>query len=260
MATTPVDDAIDAALMGSSDWLNEFFSTFDGDVASALLDDVEAFEQPLVGDHEAEVGQVPRGESESGLESKKRKAVDEVENEVENASVGNGVRTSTLSDGARKTKSTREKKRRDALNSRFEELQAVLEPGAATKADKATVVAAATVFIKRLRAEHARLAEGIMRLQEDNIQKAKLTKALAIEREALRKEKQILLHEKLRIEAQLQGFLANMPFASPADGVRSLASTKGAEVQMPSWTLATTFMIPTTTEGEEDVTLRAPVA
>ena len=38
-------------------------------------------------------------------------------------------RSNVLSEGAKKTKSTREKRRRDVLNSRFEELSAVLEPG-----------------------------------------------------------------------------------------------------------------------------------
>ena len=64
----------------------------------------------------------------------------------------------------------------------------------------------------------------IMHFQEDNIRQAESTRTLAAERDALVKEKTELLHEKLRIEAQLQGFLASMPFASPVEGVTAPAA------------------------------------
>ena len=135
----------------------------------------------------------------------------------------------------------------------------MLEPGESQKGDKATVTKATVVFaatelIKRLRVEHARLANMIMRFQEDNLLKAELTQKLAAERDQLMQEKTHLLREKLRIEAQLQGFLTSMPFASPADGMVSTKSASG----VAAWTVPTPFM-PASEEGE-DVTLRAPVA
>ena len=138
-----------------------------------------------------------------------------------------------------------------------EELIAVLEPGSMMKADKATVVVAATQLIKQLRADHSSLANVIMHFQEDNIRQAESTRTLAAERDALVKEKTELLHEKLRIEAQLQGFLASMPFASPVEGVTApAAKTMRGNA---AWTVPTPFL-PANEEAEEDVTLRAPVA
>ena len=94
----------------------------------------------------------------------------------------------------------------------------------------------------------------IMRFQEDNLLKTELTQTLAAERDQLMQEKTHLLREKLRIEAQLQGFLTSMPFASPADGMVSTKSASG----VAAWTVPMPFM-PASEEGE-DVTLRAPVA
>jgi len=51
-----------------------------------------------------------------------------------------------------------------------------------------------------------------------------------------------------------------MPFASPVDGMVSSATAKSVRMQMPSWTIPTPFLMPNASEGEEDVTLRAPVA
>lgn len=258
MSPLVCDDAADAAIGGSGDWLSEFFAHFEDDVAGAAFDVTGAFD--VVGETDQAVRVGAAQLTDVGSESKKRKAADEEEAKSDSVTPSNGARSHVLSEGAKKTKSTREKKRRDALNTRFDELQAVLEPGAASKADKATVVAAATVFIKRLRAEHARLAEVIMRLKEDNLHKAELTHALATERDTLIREKTQLLHEKLRIESQLQGFLTSMPFASPMDGMLSSATTKSARLQLPSWSIPTPFLMPNASEGEEDVTLRAPVA
>lgn len=250
----------DANVLASSDWLNEFFIHFDGeespfdvagafDVGTGLASGIE--EKPV----EVAATPVEVAATEGATGSKKRKAEDgEEEEEVANQVQG---RSYTLSEGAKKTKSTREKRRRDALNSRFEELIAVLEPGSMLKADKATVVVAATQLIKQLRAEHSRLANMIMHFQEDNIRQAEMTRALATERDALVKEKTQLLHEKLRIEAQLQGFLASMPFASPVEGVTApAAKTMRGNA---AWTVPTPFL-PASDQAEEDVTLRAPVA
>ncbi len=123
--------------------------------------------------------------------------------------------STALCERAKKAKArTREKLRRDALNSRYQELSAVLELGESMKSDQAALVSAATDSIKRLRAEHARLANLIMRFQDEKSQKADLLRALAVEREQLVKEKAQLLEEKLHVEGQLQRFLTSMPFGS----------------------------------------------
>lgn len=242
----------DANVLASSDWLNEFFIHFDGE--ESPFDVAGAFDVGTGLASGIEEKPVEVAATEGATCSKKRKAEDGEEEEVANQAQG---RSYTLSEGAKKTKSTREKRRRDALNTRFEELIAVLEPGSTLKADKATVVVAATQLIKQLRAEHSRLANMIMHFQEDNIRQAEMTRALVMEREALVKEKTQLLHEKLRIEAQLQGFLASMPFASPVEGVTAPAgkTMRGNA----AWTVPTPFL-PASDQAEEDVTLRAPVA
>ena len=246
---------MDPAATPTTDWLSDFFDTFDADHVGAF-DVANAF-----ADVPTEViGGEGASERAAGT---KRKATEETDGSQDEgvavtattvmATTATG-RSNVLSEGAKKTKSTREKRRRDVLNSRFEELSAVLEPGESQKGDKATVVFAATELIKRLRVEHARLANMIMRFQEDNLLKAELTQTLAAERDQLMQEKTHLLREKLRIEAQLQGFLTSMPFASPADGMVSTKSASG----VAAWTVPTPFM-PASEEGE-DVTLRAPVA
>jgi hypothetical protein len=229
-----------------TDWLSEFFDTFpEGELPdTASLGDLDLFSA------QEGLGAAPT------LAEKKRKAEGSVEQEPSEG-VKTAVRSHVLSEGAKKSKSKREKLRRDALNTRFDELSAVLEPGSALKSDKASVVVAATSQIKRLREEHARLSEMIERVQGEKKRQEELNFALAAEKETLVLEKTQLLHEKLRIEAQLQGFLASMPFASPADGVRPIASAKAADAQ--TWSVPTPFILPATS-NDEDVTLRAPVA
>ena len=122
--------------------------------------------------------------------------------------------STALCERAKKAKRTRGKLRRNTLNSRYQQLSAVLELGESMKSDQAALVSAATDSIKRLRAEHARLANTIMRFQDEKSQKADLLRALAVEREQLVKEKAQLLEEKLHVEGQLQRFLTSMPFGS----------------------------------------------
>jgi len=243
----------DAKVLASNDWLNDFFTHFDGE--ESPFDIAAAFDVGT-GTLASGIQEKPVGvTSTAGEECPKKRKAEDGEEKVEANQAQ--ARSYTLSEGARKTKSTREKRRRDVLNSRFEELIAVLEPGSMMKADKATVVVAATQLIKQLRAEHSRLANMIMHFKEDNIRQAESTRTLAAERDALVKEKTELLHEKLRIEAQLQGFLASMPFASPVEGVTApAAKTMRGNA---AWTVPTPFL-PANEEAEEDVTLRAPVA
>ena len=53
--------------------------------------------------------------------------------------------------------------------------------------DKEALVSAATDLIKRLRAEQVRLANMIMRFQDEKLQKVDLLRALAMEREQQKK-------------------------------------------------------------------------
>ena len=115
-------------------------------------------------------------------------------------------------------------------------------------------MSAATDLIKRLRAEQVRLANMIMRFQDEKLQKADLLRALAMEREQLVKEKAQLLEEKLHVEGQLQRFLVSMPFASPMGDMVSTKSTSG----VPAWTMPAPFA--PAYEEEDNVTLRPPVA
>ena len=162
--------------------------------------------------------------------------------------------STALCERAKKAKRTREKLRRDTLNSRYQELSAVLELGESKKSDQAALVSAATDLIKRLRAEQVRLANMIMRFQDEKLQKADLLRALAMEREQLVKEKAQLLEEKLHVEGQLQRFLVSMPFASPMGDMVSTKSTSG----VPAWTMPAPFA--PANEEEDNVTLRPPVA
>ena len=162
--------------------------------------------------------------------------------------------STALCERVKKAKRTREKLRRDTLNSRYQQLSAVLELGESKKSDQAALVSAATDLIKHLRAEHARLANTIMRFQDEKSQKADLLRALAMEREQLVKEKAQLLEEKLHVEGQLQRFLVSMPFASPMDDMGSTKSTSG----VPAWTMPAPFA--SENEEEDNATLRPPVA
>jgi hypothetical protein len=246
----------------TADWLSDFFDSFDADDVGAF-DGANAFADvptEVIGGEGARVraaGTKRKATEEADGSQDERVAVTATSVAATTAAATTATgRSNVLSEGAKKTKSTREKRRRDVLNSRFEELSAVLEPGESQgeSQSKATVVFAATELIKRLRVEHARLANMIMRFQEDNLLKTELTQTLAAERDQLMQEKTHLLREKLRIEAQLQGFLTSMPFASPADGMVSTKSASG----VAAWTVPMPFM-PASEEGE-DVTLRAPVA
>jgi hypothetical protein len=162
--------------------------------------------------------------------------------------------STTLSEQTKKAKRTREKLRRDSLNSRYQQLSVVLELGESKKSDKEALVSAATDLIKRLRAEQVRLANTIMRFQDEKLQKADLLRALAMEREQLVKEKAQLLEEKLHVEGHLQRFLVSMPFASPMRDMVSTKSTSG----VPAWTMPAPFA--PANEEEDNVTLRPPVA
>jgi hypothetical protein len=244
-----VNDDATAKLMSSNsdDWLGNFFAMFDTTIAG----DVEEFD----------VNEVLSGGLNDAISGGEREPA-ECENSVfadeadENGKRGRAPTTSSavLSEGAKKNKSKREKLRRDALNDKFNELSAALEPGAVPKTDKAKIVVAATALIKKLRDQHGRLTDMIVKMREDEMRQREANEKLV-------QEKMELLHEKLRIEAQLQTYLTSMPFSSGplvtgADGKTTMAPAGF----WPSMAFPTPFLEPNAEEPVEDVTLRAPVA
>ena len=237
-AMTPLESQI------SDDWLANFFDTFDTTITGDAVEFALGATETAIG---AELGlelcEASEFAEEAGENGKRGRATE---------STTTTTTTTTLSEGAKRNKSKREKLRRDALNDKFMALSAVLEPGSVPKTDKAKVVVAATALIKKLRDHHNRLTEMIIRMQAEKTRQQEMNAQLV-------QEKTQLLHEKLRIEAQLQTYLTSMPFASPAGGVVTGASGKAAVVPAPVWAFPTPFLEQPTTE-EEDVTLRAPVA
>ena len=124
----------------TADWLSDFFDSFDADDVGAF-DGANAFADvptEVIGGEGARVraaGTKRKATLEADGSQDERVAVTatsvaatSVAATTAAATTATG-RSNVLSEGAKKTKSTREKRRRDVLNSRFEELSAVLEPG-----------------------------------------------------------------------------------------------------------------------------------
>lgn len=240
MAHVDADAMTPLVSQTSDDWLANFFDTFD----TTITGDAVNF---ALGASETAIG------ADLGLELC-REASEFTEEAGENGKRGRATEATTapLSEGAKRNKSKREKLRRDALNDKFMELSSVLEPGSVPKTDKAKVVVAATALIKKLRDHHNRLTEMIVKMQAEKTRQQEMNAQLV-------QEKTQLLHEKLRIEAQLQAYLTTMPFASPLGGVATGTAGKTAVAPAPVWAFPTPFSEQPTSE-EEDVTLRAPVA
>jgi len=228
----------------SDDWLANFLETFDTVIAGESDDFALGAAETVIRDD------MVRGLCDDEDDSKYADDADD------NGKRGRSMESGTLSEGAKKNKSKREKRRRDALNDKFMELSAVLEPGSVPKTDKAKVVVAATALIKKLRDHHHKLTEMIVKIQSEKTRQQEMNSQLI-------QEKTTLLHEKLRIEAQLQAYLTSMPFASPLGGVVTSVGGKVTAIPAGIWAFSapfpTPFLEPTNAEVE-DVTLRAPVA
>jgi hypothetical protein len=160
-------------------------------------------------------------------------------------------------------KSQRERRRRDALNDRFMTLSGLLDPAsteAALKTDKATIVTKASKVIASLRSELMRTSESLKELSAAN--------------ETLRKERESMLQDKLKLEHQLSCFMSSMPFASPmivgqappgaparaavANGVVMKPGQPGTGMPAMMWRFPP--LVVQTTTADEDAKLRAPVA
>lgn len=97
------------------------------------------------------------------------------------------------------SKACREKRRRDKLNERFQELNEILDPGRPPKMDKTVILGDAIRKVTQLRDEAMKLKESTQDLQ------AKINE-LKAEKNELRDEKQKLKAEKERLEQQVKAF------------------------------------------------------
>ncbi|KAL4563115.1 hypothetical protein LXL04_027148 [Taraxacum kok-saghyz] len=95
------------------------------------------------------------------------------------------------------SKACREKKRRDKLNERFQELNEILDPGRSAKTDKSVILADAIRMVTQLRNDAAKLKDSSQDLQ------VKINE-LKVEKNELRDEKQKLKADKERLEQQLK--------------------------------------------------------
>ncbi|KAF5804194.1 putative transcription factor bHLH family [Helianthus annuus] len=102
------------------------------------------------------------------------------------------------------SKACREKKRRDKLNDRFQELNEILDPGRSTKTDKTVILADAIRMVTQLRNEAAKLKDS----SEDLLVKIN---ELKVEKNELRDEKQKLKSEKEKLEQQLKAACCHPP-------------------------------------------------
>ena len=242
------------ALPKAEDWLTDIFDVMDGEPIAgiemadelSLKDEVFA---ALEAQGEAET-QNTLGSTGPLSEGAKKRA-----RETDAQASASGP------DGKMK-KSQREKRRRDALNDHFMTLSGLLDPASteALKTDKATIVTEAAKVIASLRSELTRTAKSLEQLSAAN--------------ETLRKERESMLQDKLKLEHQLSCFMSSMPFASPmivgqappgapahaaaANGVVMKPGQPGMGMPATMWSFPP--LVVQTTTADEDAKLRAPVA
>ncbi|KAK9051764.1 hypothetical protein SSX86_028392 [Deinandra increscens subsp. villosa] len=121
--------------------------------------------------------------------------------------LGSRKRLNPASCSATDSKACREKKRRDKMNERFQELNEILDPGRPPKTDKTVILGDAIRKVIQLREEALKLKESTQDLQ------AKINE-LKVEKNELRDEKQKLKAEKDRLEQQVKAF-SRPPATSP---------------------------------------------
>ena len=242
------------ALPKAEDWLTDIFDVMDGEPIAgiemadelSLKDEVFA---ALEAQGEAET-QNTLGSTGPLSEGAKKRA-----RETDAQASASGP------DGKMK-KSQREKRRRDALNDHFMTLSGLLDPASteALKTDKATIVTEAAKVIASLRSELTRTAKSLEQLSAAN--------------ETLRKERESMLQDKLKLEHQLSCFMSSMPFASPimvgqappgapvpAAAANGVVMKPGQPAPgMPAMMWSFPRLVVQSTTADEDAKLRAPVA
>ena len=244
-----------AALPKAEDWLTDIFDVMDGEpIAGIEMADELSLKDEVFAALEAQ-GQAETQNtlgSTGPLSEGAKKRARETDAQ---ASASSGP------DGKMK-KSQREKRRRDALNDHFMTLSGLLDPASteALKTDKATIVTEASKVIASLRSELTRTSESLEELSAAN--------------ETLRKERESMLQDKLKLEHQLSCFMSSMPFASPImvgqapPGAPAPAAAANGMVMkpgqpapgMPAMMWSFPPLVVQSTTADEDAKLRAPVA
>ncbi|XP_024961887.1 transcription factor ILR3-like [Cynara cardunculus var. scolymus] len=155
------------------------------------------------------------------------------------------------------SKACREKKRRDKLNERFQELNEILDPGRSYKTDKTVILTDAIRMVVQLRNEASQLKDS----SQDMVVKIN---ELKVEKNELRDEKQKLKADKERLEQQLKACCAPpTAFYPPAHPVMQMPPAVGGKFMpimgfqgVPMWPFAT----PTAVDTSKDHVLRSPLA
>lgn len=156
------------------------------------------------------------------------------------------------------SKACREKKRRDKLNERFQELNDILDPGRSTKTDKSVILADAIRMVNQLRNEAEKLKDS----SQDLLVKIN---ELKVEKNELRDEKQKLKADKERLEQQLNAACCRPPatFYPPVMPVPPPVPVGGNKFMpfmgyqgVPMWPFAS----PTAVDTSKDHVHRSPLA
>ncbi|KAI3795769.1 hypothetical protein L1987_38428 [Smallanthus sonchifolius] len=121
--------------------------------------------------------------------------------------LGSRKRMNPASCSGTDSKACREKRRRDKMNEKFQELNEILDPGRPVKTDKTVILGDAIRRVIQLTEEAVKLKASTQDLQ------AKINE-LKVEKTELRDEKQKLKAEKERLEQQVKAF--SRPPASSA--------------------------------------------
>jgi len=243
-----------AAFPKTDDWLTDIFDAMDGEpIAGIEMADELGLKDEVFAALEAkgeEEAQNTLGSTVPSSELPKKRARE------------TDAQTSASGPDGKMKKSQREKRRRDALNDHFMTLSGLLDPASTEplKTDKATIVTEASKLIAKLRSELTRTSESLEELSAAN--------------ETLRKERESMLQDKLKLEHQLSCFMSSMPFASPmivgqappgapahaaaANGVVMKPGQPGMGMPATMWSFPP--LIVQTTTADEDAKLRAPVA
>lgn len=161
------------------------------------------------------------------------------------------------------SKACREKKRRDKLNERFQELNEIIDPGRSHKTDKSVILADAIRMVTQLRNEAAKLNDS----SQDLLLKIN---ELKVEKNELRDEKQKLKADKERLEEQLKAGCCRPPAAFyppvhpvmpvPCPGPPPVGGNKFMPFMgyqgVPMWQFAS----PAAVDTSKDHVLRSPLA
>ncbi|GFQ00010.1 transcription factor ilr3, partial [Phtheirospermum japonicum] len=150
------------------------------------------------------------------------------------------------------SKACREKLRRDKLNDRFIELDALLEPGRPPKIDKSAILADAVRMVTQLRGEAQKLKDSNSNLQDK-------IKELKGEKNELRDEKQRLKAEKENLEQQLKTMNAPQPSFLPGPPAMPAGNKLVPIISYPGVAMWQ-FMPPAAVDTSQDHVLRPPVA